>query len=55
MSELKIMDLFSFSFLDLRLGVSMVLYVIVTCHMSHVTEGHKRFQNNNVILHINSI
>jgi len=44
MLELKIIDLFLSLFLDLRLGVSITLHVIVThCYMLHITEGHKRF------------
>jgi len=68
MSELKIVNLFIFTsflififififiyflFLNLELRFSMISHVTVT--VSHITEDHRKFQNNNVILHINSM
>ena len=39
-------------FLNLEIGFSIKSHVTITnCHR----EYHKRFQNNNIILHINSI
>jgi len=43
-----------FSCFGLRIRVSIILYIIVTNYHT-ITEEHRRFQNNDIILHINSI
>ena len=51
-------------FLNLRLEFSMISYITITkCHkishvmitQSHIIEEYRRFQNNNIILHVNGI
>jgi len=51
-------------FLNLRLEFSMISYMTITkCHkishvmikQSHIIEEYRRFQNNNIILHVNGI
>jgi len=43
---------FIFYFLNLGIGFSMISHVTVTnCHREH----HKKFQNNDIILYVNSI
>jgi len=50
-----------FSYFELRVGVSITLYVIVTklsqvmITQSHVTERCRRLWNNDIILYVNSI
>jgi len=43
-----------FSCFGLRIRVSIILYIIVT-NYNTITEEHRRFQNNDIILYINSI
>jgi len=43
-----------FSCFGLRIRVSIILYMIVTNYHT-ITEEYRRFQNNNIILYINSI
>ena len=51
-------------FLNLRLEFSMISDITITkCHkishvmitQSHIIEEYRRFQNNNIILHVNGI
>ena len=66
MSELKIVNLFIFTpflifififiyllFLNLGLRLSMISHVTVI--VSHITKGHREFQNNNIIPYVNSM
>jgi len=43
-----------FSCFGLRIRVGIILYIIVT-NYNTITEEHRRFQNNDIILYINSI
>ena len=43
-----------FSCFGLRIRVSIILYIIVTNYHT-IIEGHRRFQNNDIILYIDSI
>ena len=52
--KVKNIGLYLFYYFKLRVRVSIIPYITVTNYHT-VIEEHKRFQNNNIILHINSI